>query len=73
MKRLERIRRDVVSRIVTKHGWYLGAPRGPGEEDAGYQDHLGRHMLRQTRGQRRQIVTRLLNRFARQAEAPDRP
>jgi hypothetical protein len=61
MGRVERIRQNIVSRIIANDGWWEGNILQGDLTDTLKQDLIERHLLRQTVGRRRQIVEQLLD------------
>ena len=74
MKRLARIRKEVVATLITSEEWNdpiaranLGSPQDPCRP-AGHQSHAGRHLMRRALGRRRQIIKQLLDLTSREVE-----
>lgn len=62
MRRIERIRENIVRRTVATDGWMDEDPaRVPFAAAMVEGGQLGRHLWRQTEGRRRQIVRKLLD------------
>ena len=61
MGRIDRIRQNIVERIVASDGWWEGNILQKGGPSAAPQDLIERHLLHQTQGKRRQILLQLMD------------
>ncbi|NQU43298.1 hypothetical protein HQ520_08430 [bacterium] len=61
MGRIERIRQNIVGRIIANDRWWEGNILQGDLTESMKQDLIERHLFRQTVGRRRQIVAQLLD------------
>jgi hypothetical protein len=71
MGRSERIRQNIVDKLIAKESWWDGNILQSNQPDSSSQSLMERHLSRQTQGKRRQVIYQLIDLTSKDLQEPE--